>query len=242
MPSSLAVIQRVSNSPVVNFPSHRSQICRPKSIQLQEAESAFDVIDNLYRDFPYAASFVTCSVKASAADLVAQVRTARREASNFIMEAGSSVAQEVDEKRTQFEITRNIGFILYGGFYQGMLQYYLYCQLFPIWFGHERTLETVLTQVAFDTLVIAPFLCVPSCYIIKGVIEGNSIKGGFDKYVYDFKNTSLILDYCKIWVPASALSFGVVPEHLRIPFIALVSFFWLSKCLSFIYTMVSENH
>ena len=204
---------------------------RSESIELQGTESAFEVIDNLYREFPYSAAFVTCSVKASAADLVAQVRTARKEANNFVIAKGSDMAQDIGSQRPQIEVTRNIGFIVYGGFYQGMLQYYLYCHLFPLWFGHERNLASVLTQVTFDTLIIAPFLCVPSCYIIKGMIEGNTLKDGFEKYVYDLKNTDLILNYCKIWVPASLLSFGVVPEHLRIPFIAFVSFFWLSKSI-----------
>ena len=30
-----------------------------------------------------------------------------------------------------------------------------------------------------------------------------------------------------IWGPVQCLTFGVVPEHLRIAFIAVVSFFWL---------------
>lgn len=203
---------------------------RTESTTLQGTESAFEVIDNVYRDFPYQAAFVTCSVKASAADLLAQLRTARKEATNFIVDTGTDIVQDVGIQRNQIELTRNFGFIVYGGFYQGLLQYYLYCHLFPLWFGHERDLATVLTQVTFDTLIIAPFLCVPSCYVIKGVIEGNTLQEGVGKYVYDLKNTDLILNYCKIWVPASVLSFGVVPEHLRIPFIALVSFFWLSKC------------
>lgn len=30
-----------------------------------------------------------------------------------------------------------------------------------------------------------------------------------------------------LWGPVQCLTFGVVPQHLRIAFIALVSFFWL---------------
>jgi protein Mpv17 len=37
----------------------------------------------------------------------------------------------------------------------------------------------------------------------------------------------LLQKYWMLWVPVQTLTFGVVPQHLRIVFIAAVSFVWL---------------
>jgi hypothetical protein len=48
--------------------------------------------------------------------------------------------------------------------------------------------------------------------------------------------TFFIFTVCKgIWIPVNFLVFSLVPEHFRVTFVALVSFFWtmiLSKTMS----------
>jgi len=46
------------------------------------------------------------------------------------------------------------------------------------------------------------------------------------RYISDARG-ELLWKYWAIWTPAQCLTFSVVPEHLRTPFVALVSFFWL---------------
>jgi hypothetical protein len=78
---------------------------------------AFDIagttsaIDAFYHTQPYAAAFMTCSFKASAADLVVQRQN------------DDDVSEE--KKPLDFDFQRNVGFLLYGGIYQGCVQEYL---------------------------------------------------------------------------------------------------------------------
>ena len=45
-----------------------------------------------------------------------------------------------------------------------------------------------------------------------------------DKYRTEIKDSCVAL--WKIWVPAQAINFAFVPRHMRIPFVAAVSFGW----------------
>jgi len=201
--------------------SQRSTKEEKKRFQLYSAldisipvSTALSDLDNFYRTAPYTAAFMTCGIKASAADFLAQKR-----------ELGSTAVEE--KTNAQIEVERNLAFIVYGGVYQGIAQYYIYNVLFPLWFGSGNDLASVTMKVAFDMLVISPFLCLPIAYLTKSVIYGTSWKEGMEKYRYDLLNKGLLATYCKIWLPAQFITFGIVPEHLRIVFIAFVSFFWL---------------
>lgn len=239
---------------------------------------AFDLSDNnvlsdiesFYETAPYTAAFVTCSIKASAADLLAQTssfsnnsedkqKTDEEEAgeeeakrftiesnpqttfieetalNNVLLEQSKSNAQSQSQsinsssssENNSVEIQQNLAFILYGGLYQGLAQQYLYNSLFPAWFGTGNDIVTVLTKVSFDLIVISPLICIPIAYLVKAMIYGQSLKEGLEKYGHDLRYKNLLLKYYSIWFPAGLCSFGLVPDHLRIAFIAFVSFFWL---------------
>mmetsp|Transcript_4673 Transcript_4673/g.6521 ORF Transcript_4673/g.6521 Transcript_4673/m.6521 type:complete len:249 (+) Transcript_4673:44-790(+) len=175
-----------------------------------DLSNAMSTLDSFYQTTPYEAAFTTCGIKASAADFLAQKR-----------ESGDNK----DKEKVEFE--RNLAFILYGGLYQGIAQYFIYNVMFPQWFGSGHDIITVGTQVVFDLGIISPFLCLPVAYLTKSTIYGNTPIEGMKKYVNDVRYQGLLLKYYKIWFPAQCLTFGVVPEHLRIVFIACVSFFWL---------------
>lgn len=168
-------------------------------------------IETFYKTAPYTAAFMTCGIKASAADFLAQFRERTSD----------------DKTKEQVELERNVAFILYGGIYQGMAQYYIYNVLFPLWFGTGQDFLSVTTKVAFDLIVISPFLCLPIAYLTKAVIYGTSLSDGLNKYINDLKYEGLLQSYYSIWLPVQFCTFGLVPEHLRIAFIAMVSFFWL---------------
>jgi hypothetical protein len=47
---------------------------------------------------------------------------------------------------------------------------------------------------------------------------------------YDHVTTrGLLTTYWSIWIPAQFATFGFVPPHLRVLFVAAVSFFWVTK-------------
>jgi len=197
---------------------------RPSLALNSAVTNAMSEIDTFYQTAPYTAAFMTCSFKASAADLLAQFREIKT-STNENADGTTVEAKEQSKDRIEFE--RNVAFILYGGIYQGMVQYYIYNILFPLWFGHGNDLTSVAIKVAFDMLVISPFLCLPVAYLTKSTIYGKTLKEGFDKYIYDLQFNSLWTTYVSIWLPVQCITFGIIPEHLRIAFIALVSFFWL---------------
>lgn len=163
-------------------------------------------LDMFYKSAPYEAAFVTCGVKAAASDGLAQ--------------------QTERNGRPQFSWPRNLAFILYGGFYQGCFQNFVFNTFYPAVFGTGTDVATVAIKVVFDQLVLTPFLCLPCAYLVKAAVFRYPLQEGLQRYVADAKK-DLLLKYWAIWTPAQCFTFSIVPEHLRIAFIAFVSFFWL---------------
>lgn len=203
---------------VTSYPKNRN-LQLTQSLLVVDIPNAVSTVDSFFKSSPYEAAFITCGIKASAADLLAQKRELVKDA------CGEEIHNAAFDKKIDPE--RNLAFILYGGLYQGITQYYIYNILFPSWFGAGNDISSVAIKVAFDMFVISPLLCLPIAYLTKSVIYGQSWKDGLAKYKYDLVENNLLQTYCSIWIPVQALTFGVVPEHLRIAFIAFVSFFWL---------------
>jgi len=153
-------------------------------------------------------------MNASAADLVAQ--------------KSSVLAAVVKEKTTKaLDYRRNLAFLLYGGFYDGMAQEFLFNGVFPILFGEGGGFITAAKKVLFDMLVMSPCLCLPMAYIIKAIVYRQSVSDGVQSYIYDVKNKSLLKKFWLVWFPVQCLTFTVVPTQFRIAFMSCFSFFWL---------------
>jgi protein Mpv17 len=163
---------------------------------------------------PLTSAFLTCGVKASAADVVAQKTQAAKDRANY-------------EDVSPFQKKRNFAFLMYGGLYQGIAQEIIFNELFPILFGQGTDVLTVASKVLFDSFIVTPLVCLPVAYVVKSVIFQYSLKEAFDRYITDITKNGLLFKYWSIWGPVQCLTFGVVPQHLRIAFIAVVSFFWL---------------
>lgn len=195
------------------------------SLNAFDVASTFNIADALntfYETQPYTAAFVTCSVKASAADIVVQ-----NNEGNQAEEQVAALAP-VETEKPDLDLQRTLGLCLYGGLYQGMAQEFLYNNVFPSLFGEDDSLRTVLSQVALDMSVITPFVCLPVAYMAKAsVAEGEDLMDGLRKYVNHVQNEGILFKYWAFWAPFQFMTFGVVPHHLRIPFIAFFSFFWL---------------
>lgn len=134
-----------------------------------------------------------------------------------------------------WEARRNLAYVLYGGIFIGLMSHLEYSYVFPFMFGYEHTLQILVEKVFFDNLVAAPLFWLPPAYFIKAWVyraDGNGdndtgiLKEGFDKYVTDVRDNQLLTKYWTIWFPAQTISFSVVPDHLRVAFMASISFFW----------------
>ena len=166
-------------------------------------EGALASVDSFYQTQPYLAAFLTCATKASAADWVAQ-------------------SQQEDKN-----VRRNLAFILYGGFYQGCVQTFIYTVVFPTLFP-DPSAQTILSQVAIDLLFLGPLICMPTVYTMKALLAGEEgMTAGIEKYVDHVQNKGILTKYWSIWGPVQTLNFGLVPQHLQVVFVACVSFFWI---------------
>ena len=188
------------------------------SLSLQPALSA---INTAFELNPYAAGAFVAGVKAGSADLLAQKRQIR-------LAKAEKDPQEVEtEKPKGLDVQRALAFLLYGAVYQGLAQEYTYNHLYPILFGTETTVTNVLKKVFCDMFVQTPLLTLPIAYYAKAVLVGNSFKHAMAHYVDDIKNRGLLFKFWGLWTPVQCLTFSIIPEHFRVSFIALVSFFWV---------------
>lgn len=201
-----------------------------RSMRTSELQSVMTsvagALDSFCQTSPYAAAGLICGFKASAADLVAQKRQSK------IMSRDDDDDDDTNDEEESSETTatdyqRNLAFILYGSLYQGMTQEFLYNHMYPVWFGSGTGVSVVLTKVVFDLLIQTTLFTLPIAYLTKALIFRYSFQEGLKRYVDDVRDRGLLLKYFSLWGPVQCLTFGVVPEHLRVPFIAFVSFFWL---------------
>jgi len=187
------------------------------SFSLQPALSA---VNAAFEMNPYAAGAFVAGFKASTADIIAQRRQLRKANS----EQPESKAKE---EKKGLDVRRTFAFLLYGAVYQGLAQEYTYNHLYPILFGTETTALNVLKKVFCDMFVQTPLLTLPIAYYSKALLVGNSVKQAMAHYVDDIKNRGLLFKFWGLWTPVQCLTFSVIPEHFRVSFIALVSFFWV---------------
>ena len=189
------------------------------SFPLQPALSA---INTVFEMNPYAAGAFVTGFNAGSADMIAQKRQIQ------IAKKGEKAVEEMKtEKSKGIDIRRALAFLMYGAIYQGLAQEYIFNHLYPILFGTEITAINVLKKVCCDMLFQTPMLSLPIAYYSKAVLTGNSFKQAMAHYVDDIKNRGLLFKLWGLWTPVQCLTFSIIPEHFRVSFIALVSFFWV---------------
>jgi protein Mpv17 len=173
--------------------------------------------DTFWRNSPYTAAAIVCGVKGSAADYIAQRNQNKKK-----VYAGTLIL-----KAKKIDLRRNIAYVLYGSLYLGVALEYIYNHIYPKVFGSGVDPVTIMSKVAFDMMFHSTLLTLPISYMSKAVIFKYSFKEAISLYVDDIKNHKLLLKYYTLWVPVMTFAYKYVPEHFRVSFMALVSFFWL---------------
>lgn len=218
----------------------RSRMGPLHAFEVMEAASAMEAagatdapimstINSFFQTQPYLAAFLTCSFKASAADMIAQTQAIGNEKAS----TSESASDNNNQVSNSVNISRNLGFLFYGGIYQGIAQNFIYNVIYPSWFGTDDSLALIGKEVLVDNLLFAPFLCLPIAYAFKTAFSSeeplglDTLKVGLEKYVQDVTTKGLLVRYWALWFPASMLTFGVIPAHYRVVFVAAVSFFWI---------------
>ena len=177
-----------------------------------------------YTKWPYILSFMTCYVKGSIADCIAQSKL-----ENY----GRSGLQKEDEDRYWFhkvDWKRNFKFSIWSGLYCGSIQHHLYNVLYPsIFIGHS--LRASLYKSLTDSFIMAPFVATPSYFVCKAVFLGQTWKRGIANYKDEM--WTVLRCHWLLWIPVIAAVMFFVPEPFRIATVGSVSLLWLTV-LSFL--------
>jgi len=128
---------------------------------------------------------------------------------------------EIDWKRTQV-------FFLFGSLYVGGFQYVLFSKFIPRIWPMNGSLRNILSASAFDNFVHIPFLYLPLFYTIREAVntysEGTGPKswaqGALSKYGQNFWPDNMV--GWKLYIPAHFVTFGLLPVHLRVPWVCSV--------------------
>jgi hypothetical protein len=191
---------------------------------------AVDGADAFFRNSPFAAAAVVCSIKASTADFIAQRHDFKKrkesgEELDAVTNAGGSLTTKQATDKVDFR--RNLAIMVYGGLYTGVFQELSYNHIYPWLFGNRVDWISILRKVTFDMLIQSPFLTLPVAYLSKALIYRYSFAEAIRRYVDDVKNHKLLHTYYALWAPVMVIAFGVIPDRYRVTFCASVSFFWL---------------
>jgi hypothetical protein len=257
--------------PVSSAFSHRPITLYRRPSTSLSASSVVDVIDGFFQSQPYVSAFLTCSIKASAADFFSQKRSignptesCHGHTNQVISHTGVSAStvhrqDSLAAVLPSVDIPRNLAFLCYGGVYQGLCENFMYSTLFPAWFGDFPALQKVALQVATDVALIGPFLCLPTAYVVMSIFTRhddtedlsvlatarNTLSAALTKYKEDVVHRNLLRNYWALWIPVQSLTFGVVPPHYRVAFVAMISFAWvynLSSVASSANDITTSNH
>lgn len=142
--------------------------------------------------------------------------------------AADIFAQKVIEAKEEVDWKRNSVFAGFGLAYLGCWQYYLYTNIFS---KITPTIATTLGQrmvgptlTFIDQCIHHPIMYFPAFYLLRGAMAGEAPTESLGKYKSDvWVNLKALW---MVWVPAQLVNFSMVPMHLRIPFVAGVSFAW----------------
>mmetsp|Transcript_9442 Transcript_9442/g.23075 ORF Transcript_9442/g.23075 Transcript_9442/m.23075 type:complete len:291 (+) Transcript_9442:206-1078(+) len=203
--------------------------------------TAASAISTFYKNNRFKGAFLTCSVKACTADAVAQYIAAgkqRREDEDMAKKdnalsklnplrktRGGDLALSA-KKKFSFDLRRSLAFLLYGGFYQGCANEFIYNNILPL-LGTGTDWKTVARKVVLELGFVSPLVCIPMAYLVKGLLIGRTISASYANYWDDVKTKGVVFKNWMIFIPVQSLTFSVIPPHLRVSFVAVVSFFWM---------------
>ena len=82
----------------------------------------------------------------------------------------STIVKEGPTMTAMIDARQNFSFVLYGGLYQGVAQFVIFNQIFPVIFGKGTNVVTMASKVAFDNAFVSPLVCLSVAYFVKSVV------------------------------------------------------------------------
>ena len=199
------------------------------------SETILKGITSFYKTSPYIAAFFTGGIKASLADLVAQKKEGLEQREVKLPTLDSSEKLDKDLETAAVEVKngnvgkykRNFSFFLFGSIYQGIAVQFIFTRVLEELFGSEKRFKVIIGKILFEQFIISPLLTLPLVYLCKALVYKFSIDQAIKRYVYDVQVNGLLKKFWKFWIPAHFITFGFIPIHFRVVFIASLSFFWM---------------
>merc|ERR1719421_1839963 len=93
--------------------------------------------------------------------------------------AGDVICQQVLEKQEQFDWRRNFALTSFGGFYTGIVCYYVYkayARILPPWF-YKTPAREGMGGTMLDNFVHVPVTYTPAFFVYTGLIQGAGWEG-----------------------------------------------------------------
>jgi len=143
--------------------------------------------------------------------------------------AADVFVQSYVEQRTAIEPRRAATFALFGFSYQGCFQYVIINKVLESRFP-GRAWGSILRKVLAVNLVADPIFFFPAFYTLREWMHTRTLSvetfrvalGNYrDGFREDLRNT------WAVWFPGHMVTFGVVPPHLRMPWVAALSFSYM---------------
>ena len=163
--------------------------------------------DSFLKRHPFASAVLITTVNAFCADLLTQV----------VFEAST------------WNRKRSALFAAFGFLYQGCAQYAIvnwgWERLFP-----GTTPRNVVAKICGMNLLSDPLLFMPTFYIFKEFMVQGTLTWAVVKAALLGYQANALLDWRNswmIWFPGHAVTYGVMPLHKRIPWMAFLSFFYM---------------
>ena len=166
-------------------------------------------VNAFFMKYPKQTSVGTTCLKTIAADLLVQTCVDKKSINNI-------------------DWVRASVFGTFGFLYLGIFQFWLYNIMYFRWFPGSNFGSTV-KKVALDQFVKHPVLYWPTFYFLRTFINERKMDKKTLNSVIDTYKSNIWSDMKKLWsmwIPGQMITFGLMPLHLRLPFIALLSFFW----------------
>jgi protein Mpv17 len=137
------------------------------------------------------------------------------------------------ERKSELDPRRLATFTLFGFAYQGGFQYWMMNKLWERMFPGAQ-LVPVVQKILATNLISDPVFFFPAFYTLRETLTKPSqalaapqtvVYAALSKYrgrfLEDWRNTWMV------WFPGHAVTYGVMPIHLRMPWVATLSFGYL---------------
>lgn len=147
--------------------------------------------------------------------------TASATAASILLSA-DFVAQSLNDR--PYNLQRTFSLTVFGAVYYGFP-----CKLLYMTYDRFLGAGNGVAKMVCDVYLHTPLMLVPSFYCITGALKGQGPTQIWSQLKAEWFEASLG-SIC-FWTPAQLICFKLIPQHSRILFVALTSFFhkvWLS--------------